>query len=73
MDKLNCLGDICPVPSLKAIEQFSRLQPGETAKIIVDHSCAVANIKEATKNLVASIEVEEVANGIWEIKLTKRS
>lgn len=72
MEKLNCLGDICPVPSLKAIEQLSRLQPGETTQIIVDHSCAVGNIREAIKKLAVSFAVEEVANGIWEITLTRR-
>ena len=72
MEKLNCMGDICPVPSLKAVEQLSRLQSGETTQIIVDHSCAVANIRETVKKLVASFEVEEVANGIWEITVTRR-
>lgn len=72
MQKLNCLGEICPVPSLKAIEQLTRLQSGESATIIVDHSCAVANIREAVKKLVSDFVVEEVANGIWEITLTRR-
>ncbi len=72
MEKLNCLGDICPIPSLKAIKQLSRLQPGETAQIIVDHSCAVTNIREAVKKLATDCAVEEVANGIWKITLTRR-
>lgn len=72
MKKLDCLGEICPVPSLKAVEQLSRLQPGETASIIVDHSCAVANIREAVNKLVTDFKVEEIANGIWEITLTRR-
>ncbi len=71
MKKLDCLGDICPVPSLKAVEQLSRLQPGETVKIIVDHSCAVTNIQEAVMKLAANFIVEELTNGIWEITLTR--
>ncbi len=72
MQKVNCLGDICPVPSLKAIEQLNRLQSGETVKIVVDHSCAVMNIREAVTKLAVGFGVEEVANGIWEITLTRR-
>ena len=72
MKKLDCLGDICPVPSLKAVEQLSRLQPGETIKIVVDHNCAVTNIREAVAKLATDFIVEEVANGIWEITLTRK-
>lgn len=72
MKKLDCLGDICPVPSLKALEQLQRLQPGETVKIVVDHSCAVTNIREAVTKLAAGFTVEEVANGIWEITLSRK-
>lgn len=71
MKKLDCLGDICPVPSLKAVEQLSRLQSGETVKIIVDHSCAVTNIRETVTKLAANFAVEEVANGIWEVTITR--
>lgn len=72
MKKLDCLGDICPVPSLKTVAQLSRLQPGETIKIVVDHSCAVTNIREAVANQATDFTVEEVANGIWEITLTRK-
>lgn len=71
MKKLDCLGDVCPVPSLKAVEQLSRLQPGEKVKVIVDHSCAVKNIQDAVIKLAAGFTVEEVANGIWEITITR--
>lgn len=71
MKKLDCLGDICPIPSLKAIEQLSRMQRGEMVKIITDHSCAVTNIRESVTKLVVNFTVEEVTNGIWEITLTR--
>jgi tRNA 2-thiouridine synthesizing protein A len=72
MEKLDCMGDFCPIPTLKTTTKLQKLKPGETLQIMVDHSCAVDNIKEAIKNHVCDFRVNEVANGIWEIYLKKR-
>lgn len=72
MKKLDCMGDFCPIPTLKAMNEIQKLKPGETLQIVVDHSCAVDNIKEAMKDNVCDFQVNELANGIWEICLKKR-
>jgi tRNA 2-thiouridine synthesizing protein A len=72
MKKLDCMGDFCPIPTLKTTNEVQKLKPGETLQIMVDHSCAVANIKEAIKDHICDYQVNEVANGIWEISIKKR-
>ncbi len=72
MKQLDCMGEFCPVPTLKTLERVARLDSGETLSVLVDHSCALENIREALRNQVQRFEVTEVANGIWEIQITKR-
>lgn len=71
MDRLDCMGDFCPVPSLKVSAKLGQLKPGESLTVLVDHSCAVQNIKELIKNKEFKIEINEVANGIWEAVITR--
>ena len=67
--KLNCMGEICPVPALKVQSVIKKLKPGEVIEVIVDHSCAVGNIIELLDGKLYRHVVTEVANGIWEIKI----
>jgi len=69
---LDCLGDMCPVPTLKLKKNLENMKHQEQIKIVVDHSCVVQSIlsQYSTKNF--SIETEEVISGIWEITLTKK-
>lgn len=71
MAELDCMGDFCPVPALKVAATLAQLKSGELLTILVDHSCAVENIKSTVKGLVSSFETAEVANGIWEVTLIK--
>ena len=71
MKKLDCMGDFCPIPALKTLKEIQKLKPGEALQIMVDHSCAVDNIREAMQGQVGDIQVNEVANGIWVISLKK--
>lgn len=72
MEELNCLGDFCPVPALKVQAQLARLLTGESLTVITDHSCALDNIKAIITDEIISMEVNEVANGIWEMILVKK-
>lgn len=69
--EINCLGEICPVPSLKTRAQLKHLKTGEELKVLVDHSCAVGNIIEVLDKKVYHYGVNEVANGIWEVVIGK--
>ncbi|HYF81504.1 MAG TPA: sulfurtransferase TusA family protein [Clostridia bacterium] len=71
MNKLvDCVGDMCPVPLVKAQIQYKKIKPGDSITIITDHSCTSQNLKDAFKNFTCAINVEE-ENGIWEITIKK--
>ena len=44
--KLDCLGEACPIPLIKAQKKFEDLEKGDVLIINVDHSCAIKNIPE---------------------------
>ncbi|MDX9872974.1 MAG: sulfurtransferase TusA family protein [Clostridia bacterium] len=71
MLELDCLGEMCPVPLLKAQKEAQSLPSGETLKIITDHSCVHQNVITYFKKKKFLIKEDEVLNGVWEIFLTK--
>jgi tRNA 2-thiouridine synthesizing protein A len=71
MAKLNCMGDFCPIPALKVAVSLAQLKTGETLSVLVDHNCAVENIKSIIKGLASNVEIIELTNGIWEVTLVK--
>jgi TusA-related sulfurtransferase len=73
MIKLDCFGDICPVPLLKIKHKLADLNEGDSIMVVVDHSCVAESIHDFYKNSAHDIEIEEVMNGVWEITLTKHS
>lgn len=73
MIKIDCFGDICPVPLLKIKRKLDEIQNGESVMVIVDHSCVAESIHEFYKDSRHTIKIEEVMNGVWEITLTKKS
>lgn len=70
MQELNCLGDICPVPVMKLM-RIKNLPPGESVKLITDHSCSAENIREYCQAHKLQLEVEEPIPGVWELIITK--
>lgn len=71
MIKLDCFGDICPVPILKIEKQLKKIESGDTFMTVTDHSCVSESIVQTFKNRNVKIESEEVMNGVWEIYITK--
>lgn len=70
--EINCLGDICPIPILKLKDKLKTLEFKESIKMITDHSCVVESIQDTIKRKKQyKLSYEEVANGIWEIEITK--
>lgn len=70
MRELNCLGDICPVPVMKLMA-IKDLAPGESVKLITDHSCSVANIGEYCEKRGLQLKVEEPISGVWEMFISR--
>ena len=71
MKEINCLGDICPIPVLKAKEILKTMNKGDSLKLITDHSCVVQSILDHFDGKRASAASNEVINGVWEIIITK--
>jgi TusA-related sulfurtransferase len=69
---VDCVGEFCPVPLVKAQIQYKKLKPGESITIVTDHSCTSQNLKDAFKKLSCELKVEE-ESGIWQITITKRA
>lgn len=71
MKTVDCLGDMCPIPILKTKAALKNINPGESIKIVTDHSCVSQSVIDNFKKAKVSIHSEEVMNGIWEIIITK--
>ncbi len=69
MIKINCFGDICPVPILKINKELPKLHSGETLEVVSDHSCVVESIRDKFQSY--NVTIEEVMNGVWEILIVK--
>ncbi|HSP47012.1 MAG TPA: sulfurtransferase TusA family protein [Clostridiaceae bacterium] len=68
---LDCLGEACPVPLVKAQNKFKELTIGDILIVQIDHSCAMKNVPEWFRNEGFNVEVEEVDDGEWEVIIEK--
>ncbi|ABB14446.1 MULTISPECIES: sulfurtransferase TusA family protein [Carboxydothermus] len=68
---IDCLGEMCPIPVIKAEEEFKKLNPGESFVLETDHSCAPLFIKKQLKKYKCKIKVKEVDFGIWQVTVEK--
>lgn len=68
---LDCLGEACPIPLIKAQNKFETMEVGDVLVINVDHSCAIKNIPEWAEKVGYNAEVEEVSEGEWNIIVEK--
>ncbi len=71
MFKVDCLGDFCPIPLLKAQEASGSLGLGECFMLVTDHSCTEEALRELFENSPFHVESDEVINGVWEITITR--
>jgi TusA-related sulfurtransferase len=72
MKKINCFGDFCPIPLLKAIEACKSLNTDESFMLVTDHSCTVEAIEEHFQNTHFLLSIDEVINGVWEITIQRK-
>lgn len=73
MNEINCIGDFCPVPILKIKKALENCKPGDNFTVIADHDCVRESIEEFLDRKKFDYSVEELANGIFEISITKNS
>lgn len=71
MIKIDCFGDICPVPLIKIQKKLNELSDGESIMVVVDHSCVEESIWDYYRGTSHEILSDEVLNGVWEITIIK--
>lgn len=70
-ETLDCLGEACPVPLVKAQKALENLDVGDILIVQIDHSCAMKNVPEWAREAGHNVEIEEVDDGEWEVVIEK--
>lgn len=70
MKKIDCLGEICPVPLIKLQKEMPYIKSGEKIMVVTDHSCTKQTLTEFCKTHNLELECQEVLNGVWEIYIS---
>lgn len=68
---LDCLGEACPVPLVKAQNALKELNVGDVLIVQIDHSCAMKNVPDWAREEGHNVEIEEVDEGEWEVVIEK--
>jgi TusA-related sulfurtransferase len=68
---LDCYGEACPVPLVKAENKIKEMEIGDLLIVQLDHSCAMKNVPEWARNEGHNVEVEEIDDGEWEVFIEK--
>lgn len=69
MRRLDCLGDMCPLPLMKLMQSRDLLERGENVMIVTDHSCTRESLVSYCRKQSLPVEVEEPVTGVWEITI----
>jgi len=69
--ELDCLGEACPVPLVKAEKELNKMEIGDVLIVQIDHSCAMKNVPEWARKEGHNVEIEEVDDGEWEVIIEK--
>ena len=69
--ELNCLGEACPVPLIKAQKEMESMAVGDVLVLHIDHSCAMKNIPDWAREAGHAVEIEEIDEGEWDIIIEK--
>jgi TusA-related sulfurtransferase len=70
--KIDCFGDICPVPLIKLERALKTMVPGDSVTLVTDHSCVPESVMDRFESEHIFVDSDEVMNGVWEITVTKR-
>lgn len=69
--KLDCLGEACPIPLMKAEKKMAELAIGDVLIVQIDHSCAMKNVPDWARLQGHNVDIEEVDDGEWEVIIEK--
>jgi len=69
--KLDCMGEACPLPLVKAQKKLEKMASGDVLVVSIDHSCAMKNIPDWAREAGHNVDIEETGEGEWEIYIEK--
>ncbi len=69
--ELDCMGEACPVPIIKAEKELEKMSVGDILIVAIDHSCAMKNVPEWARKQGHNVELDEVDDGEWEVVIEK--
>jgi len=69
--ELDCMGEACPLPLMKAEKKIKDLASGDVLIVHIDHSCAMKNVPEWARSQGYNVEVDEVDDGEWDVVIEK--
>ncbi len=67
MHRVECLGDLCPLPLMKLLQCREQLSHGEHVMMVTDHSCTCQSILSYCQKQNYHTLINEPIPGIWEI------
>jgi len=73
MKRLDCLGDMCPIPLMKLLLLRPELDRGESVTIVTDHSCTCASLQAYCRKQRLPVQIDEPIPGIWELRILPAS
>ncbi len=69
---IDALGEMCPIPIIKAEKVLKKLNAGEKVVLETDHSCSIQSVTgHFEKKHGCVCTVTEVEEGIWQIEIEK--
>lgn len=69
--ELDCMGEACPIPLVKSQKKIEGLAIGDILIVHIDHSCAMKNLPEWAREAGHNVEIEEIADGEWDVVIEK--
>lgn len=71
---VDSMGDICPIPIIKIEKQLKKAKVSDRIILESDHSCSTSSVVDHFKLKYGyPVEVIKVAEGVWNIIITKNS
>jgi TusA-related sulfurtransferase len=68
---LDTLGEMCPLPILRAEKELKKMKAGDVLVLETDHSCSVTVIPRHFKKVNYPSTVTKVDVGVWQIRIQK--
>ncbi|MDR1362914.1 MAG: sulfurtransferase TusA family protein [Spirochaetaceae bacterium] len=68
---LDCLGEACPAPLIRAQKELETMKPGDVLTVNVDYTCAAKGVSGWAGEHGCKAGVEETGEGEWDIVIEK--